>query len=158
MKYWLDVHYPRRVNERRHDFLKVRLRDNNYKALEKMKAGDRVFIYETTSNDDGFIEYVENGKRGVAAQIKGRKGIVALVQIVGSFINEYCEFGGYPFKGHYLTRELPVERHVIPLDEYNKARSASNLTPFIPYTPGGLIELHPEDAKILLNLMKSSDS
>lgn len=154
MKYWLDVHYPQRVGEKWHDYLRVLLQEKNRKALKEIQEGDWIFIYETTSTQDGFIHYVENGKKGVAAQYTGRKGIVALVEIVGSFIKEYCEYGGIPFKGHYLTKEIKVERQIIPLDEYNKARSTVDLNPFIPYLPGGLIELQPKEGQVLLDLMK----
>jgi len=154
MKYWFDVHYPRRVDEKQSHYLRVLLKESDRRALREIKEGDWVFIYETTAEKDGFIHFVEDGKKGVADQFNGRKGIVALVKIARSIIKDDCKYGDIPFMGYYLTTKINIERCFISLDEYNKARANAKLNKFIPFSPGELIELEQEEVQLLLGLTK----
>lgn len=44
MKYWINIHHPRAINEARRDQCRVYLQE---RSKQRPSVGDRVFIYET---------------------------------------------------------------------------------------------------------------
>ena len=132
MKYWLTVHYPMSTAERHAEwkywiFLKKR---------RNLRAGDRVFIYETETNPS----YVE-GNRTITRP-PGRKVVIALVRAKGDVRQhdggpEVLEDGRIHDWNFVAETELERECY-IPLDELRQALERPG---WCARVFGGLMEL-----------------
>jgi len=148
MKYWINVHHPRVRGETRQNQCKVYVQEKGRRKASEIQDGDLAFIYETGALSGEKVEVVdESGKRTVQLD-KGRKGIIALVQVSGSFHPRKWRWHNIPFVGFFNTQELACEKSSVSLNELDKERKRSRLPLFNPRIYGGIRELSPGEFRI----------
>lgn len=152
MNYWVNIHHPRAVNEARSSQCQVYLQK---KSKQWPSVGDRVFIYETEAlSGETVISEDEDGAKHRVKLGHGAKGIIALVQIVGSLKKRRWIWNGTHYIGSYKTKEIESKRRVVKLSEINKGYSDMGLTnSFNPRTYTGLRKLKRDEIRVLSKLV-----
>lgn len=152
MNHWVNIHHPRAVNEARSSQCQVYLQE---KSKQWPSVGDRVFIYETEAlSGETVISEDEDGSKQRVKLGQGTKGIIALVQIVGSLKKRKWIWNGTPYIGSYRTKEIETKKRVIKLIEINKGYSDMGISnSFNPRTYTGLRKLKRDEIKALSKLL-----
>jgi len=151
MKYWINIHHPRAVNETRINQCKVYVQERSKKLPS---VGDKVFIYETGAlSGETVITEDENGSRQKVKLGQGTKGLIALVEITGNLKKRRWIWNGTPYIGWYNTREIETKKKIVKLNDINAGYSHMGIpNSFNPRTYTGLRILKRDEIKVLSRL------
>jgi len=152
MRYWVNIHHPRALNEERSSQCRVYVQK---RSKQLPLDGDRVFIYETDAlSGETVISEDENDRHRVKLE-QGAKGLIALVEIEGNLKKHRWIWNGTEYVGSYDTKEIETKKKIVKLDEINDKYSDMGIPKaFNPRTYTGLRILKTEaEIKALSRLM-----
>lgn len=153
MRYWLNSHHPVEKGRSRDAWNGVYLKEQHTNTLMKrIKPGDVAVIYEIDWKEGDAVR-VDNQDIQLR---KGRKGITAIVEVVGSFVGEKYEFDGDAYIGHFDTKTIKgsiSDNPLVPLQQLKEAWLAEFGKEFNPRINGGLRELSPEEWQVISRLV-----